>query len=136
MELLTEARLMSQAFPSSFEVPSAARLASIAPGHVVKVCADEERFWVLVLGMHGDTIIGRVDNVLISARNRRVWSCGTIHLQRQHVLHVFDPRDRDTFCEHLLGSGVTACGDVVILAPRHTNRLSTALELAEKYAES
>lgn len=52
--------------PKTFEAPSQLSLASITTGSIVKVCNNyQERFWVTVTSVVGDTVTGKVDNDLV-----------------------------------------------------------------------
>ena len=55
---------MNKKYPDTFTLPD---LTSVKIGSYVKVCLNDERFWVLVTGMDEQVITGRVANDLIIA---------------------------------------------------------------------
>jgi len=60
-----DAQEMARNHPNSFEVPDADELKGITTGAIVKVSCHDERFWVTVTSVEGDTITGTVDNDLV-----------------------------------------------------------------------
>lgn len=57
-----DAQAMAWQHPDSFDVPEPQTLKSLGPGDNIKVCADDERFWVVLDKIDGDTLYGRVNN--------------------------------------------------------------------------
>ena len=79
----------AQAAPWFEHVPSAAQLATIAPGVLLKVGVRGERFWCVALCVDGERIAARVDNDLVVPANRRRWRCGDpIAFETRHALDV------------------------------------------------
>jgi hypothetical protein len=74
--------------------PAPERLTAIKPGCCVKVIPTDhaERFWVEVLVVDRDDIIGRVDNDLLATPLDRG---DRVRLQRRHVLDVYWPHRGD-----------------------------------------
>ena len=56
---------MNAFHPTTFEIPSVEEIKSLQPGDHVKVCAENERFWVLLKSNDGETLVGVIDNHLI-----------------------------------------------------------------------
>ena len=61
----SDAQEMHSQKPDTFSVPSPDELQAICAGAVVKVCHNNERFWVVVKKVQGDELVGRVDNALV-----------------------------------------------------------------------
>jgi len=60
------AKGLSMESPDTFEVPSDKELNEISKGMFVKVCHNQERFWVEIKSIRRDgSILGRVDNNLL-----------------------------------------------------------------------
>jgi len=86
---LVDAQAMHAAHPRTFAAPSAAQLATIAPGVLLKVGVRGERFWCVALCVDGERIAARVDNDLVVPANRRRWRCGDpIAVETRHALDV------------------------------------------------
>ena len=61
-----DAQEMARKHPDTFKAPTKKELKSIKVGDFVKVCANnEERFWVMVKSVEGNQITGTIDNQLI-----------------------------------------------------------------------
>jgi hypothetical protein len=60
-----DAQEMAKKYPITFEAPTQAVLNRIKKGKHVKVAYNQERFWILVTKVVGDTVIGTVDNDLV-----------------------------------------------------------------------
>ena len=69
-----DAQEMVKVHPETFYAPSKDELDDISIGDFVKVCDNDERFWVIVEEIDGDTITGVVDNDLIRDHS---FSCGS-----------------------------------------------------------
>lgn len=60
------AQQMALDYPSTFEAPTKKEMASVKTGSWVKICANQkERFWVSVIMVTPNEIIGVVDNDLV-----------------------------------------------------------------------
>ncbi len=60
-----DAQALSKKY-DSFDAPTESELKKIKTNTFVKVCTGGERFWVKVTKVKSDTIIGKVDNFLMS----------------------------------------------------------------------
>lgn len=65
---LIDAQSMALKHPDTFEAPSIEDLGRLSAGDWVKVCRNNERFWVAVIDVADGFITGKVDNHLISNR--------------------------------------------------------------------
>lgn len=89
-ELFTDAQHMAKLYPATFEAPTAAELASIQPGSLVKVCAGEaERFWVKVTTRTGDQLAGTVNNDLLYTDRHGLTFGDSIAFEARHVYAVW-----------------------------------------------
>lgn len=78
-----DAQKMAVKYPSTFKAPSEAELQTLRAGDHVKVCHNDERFWVLLTDANERTLKGRVNNVLVC---RQPFKCGdTVQFERKHV---------------------------------------------------
>ena len=48
---------LSKIHVGSFQIPTNAELMQLEVGHVVKVCANNERFWTKIIDINFDTVI-------------------------------------------------------------------------------
>ena len=55
---------MNKENPDTFEIPSTRDIEALKPGDFVKVCAEDERFWVIVNSIKGNDVIGTVNDVI------------------------------------------------------------------------
>jgi hypothetical protein len=86
LEGLVNARLLAFEFPDTFETPSDADIKKIKPGDFVKVCRNNERFWIRVDGFVGRKWHGTIDNDL--GLNPDL-ACGeSIFFMRKHIYDV------------------------------------------------
>jgi len=60
-----DAQAMSMNYSKTFEAPNKEDLDSIKIGDFVKICVNDERFWVKVTDIKDDVITGQVDNDLV-----------------------------------------------------------------------
>jgi hypothetical protein len=60
-----DAQAMRIKYPATFGAPSKEDLEAIKAGDHVKICVNDERFWVKITGVNGDIITGRIDNDVI-----------------------------------------------------------------------
>jgi hypothetical protein len=60
-----DAQEMARAYPQSFQAPSPLDLHDIKVGDSIKVCLNNERFWLSVIQVQGDRILGKVTNDLL-----------------------------------------------------------------------
>jgi hypothetical protein len=71
-----------------FYLPPDARLDQLQPGDCIKVCRNDERFWVLVSDSYGTTITGTVNNQLVCTGNEDLPLGTPIVCERRHVYDV------------------------------------------------
>lgn len=88
-----DAQEMHRLHPDTFEAPSLAELHAIAPGTAVKVCAQYERFWVLVetVDHDDDTIAGHIDNDLLCTAKHGFSNGNRVVFRRCHVYQIAPP---------------------------------------------
>lgn len=78
---------MAAAHPETFEVPSAESIARLVSGDYVKICGRaNERFWVEILEICGDRIVGAVSNNLV---RETVYGFGDIVVfSKNHIYNI------------------------------------------------
>ncbi len=85
--MFVDAQEMHRKYPATFEVPPDDSLSLLSSGDRVKVSHNNERFWVAVKGIFGDTIAGMVDNCLIC---EHPFSHGdVITFEKRHVHSIY-----------------------------------------------
>lgn len=90
---LTDAQQMAKLHPKTFWAPSAEDLSEIAPGDLVKICRNEERFWVIVTKVTAATIAGEVNNHLTN--NPDLPAGAPVRFKRCNVFIIERPSDED-----------------------------------------
>ncbi|GAL57844.1 hypothetical protein EV102420_08_03070 [Pseudescherichia vulneris NBRC 102420] len=59
------AQRMARLHPETFLVYDYDELSLLKPGHLVKVCSNRERFWVVITNVEGKRFTGTVANNLV-----------------------------------------------------------------------
>ena len=77
--------------PETFYAPELDELKQIKPGETVKVSAYNERFWVNVTAVDGDTITGKVVNYLLT---RRLRFNDIVTFKLQNVYNIWSIEER------------------------------------------
>lgn len=88
---LTDAQAMHREFPRTFHVPPAEHLAALNIGFLAKVCAEPERFWVVITARSGDRLRGIVDNDLLKSDEHGLHVGDTIEFEERHVYAIEPP---------------------------------------------
>jgi len=83
-----DAQEMHRKNPTRFDVPSATELLAIKMGSTVKVCNGRERFWVNVIGVNGEKLLGTVSNNLIG--NDEIDFGDTIDFEKKHIYDIYE----------------------------------------------
>ena len=60
-----DAQQKNKEHPNTFQIPTKNDVDALEPGDFVKICENDERFWVQLSEIGGDKIVGRVDNDLV-----------------------------------------------------------------------
>ena len=72
--------------PDTFGAPNKEELDDLAPGAIVKICNNVERFWVIVSKVENNTISGTVDNMLVGDYG---YNCGDdIEFEKCHIYAI------------------------------------------------
>lgn len=116
MAIFTDAQAMSRLHPQTFDVPAPEILAAIRPGTFVKVCAEPERFWVEVVAVEGDGIMGRVSNDLVHTARHGLRDGDNVTFEKRHIYYVrdeeldqrlastpFPHEEGEAMCQHIAG---------------------------------
>ena len=85
--MFVDAQKMATEHPGTFAVPSPDALAALAPGDIVKVCAGDERFWVKLTTVDGDTLHGTVDSMTF--RNHGLLLGDSVEFESRHIYSIF-----------------------------------------------
>ena len=72
--------------PETFWAPSPAELDKIKPGINVKICADAERFWVIVTSIIEERIVGTVNNNHVSGQEYGYGD--SLEFEKRHVYDI------------------------------------------------
>jgi len=84
-----DAQEMARLHPDTFGVPSQELLDAITEGASVKVCANDERFWVTVASVDGENITGTVDNNLVNQPEDGLASNDTISFSKANIYDIW-----------------------------------------------
>jgi hypothetical protein len=77
---------MHELHPYTFELPLPDKMRALKPGHYVKICHNEERFWVIVKEINNDKIKGIVNNDLI---REQPFKCDDeIEFEKRHIYNI------------------------------------------------
>lgn len=87
--------------PDKFNVPSKTSLDAIKANDTVKICNGQERFWVTVQKVKGNTVRGIVDNHLVSDCDYGYGD--TVTFQKRHIYDIHTSEDRQRAADSLLG---------------------------------
>lgn len=82
---LVDAVAMAAANPKTFTVPSAAELDVLRAGDFVKVCRNDERFWVELTAIEPTLLHGIVANALVNPGNAKLVMGSPLTCERRHV---------------------------------------------------
>ncbi|EAO3414764.1 hypothetical protein E3L83_19515 [Salmonella enterica] len=88
----TDAQEMAIRHPATFEAPDKIELDCIMPGSHVKICAGDERFWVLVTAVTREAITGTIDNDLVRTAIHGLRYNDTVSFERRHVYDIIGKR--------------------------------------------
>ena len=67
MHKFVDAQAMAKTYPGTFEAPTEDELKNLKLGQYVKLCHNEERFWVEIVEFGvGDRVSGIIDNDLVN----------------------------------------------------------------------
>lgn len=81
------AQKMKEKYPATFSAPTKEELDSQVIGNYVKVCHNDERFWVTITAIKGDTITGIVNNNLIRPQPFKLGD--TIKFKKHHIFSIY-----------------------------------------------
>jgi len=82
-----DAQQMQKDHPDTFEAPTDAELEKLKIGDIVKVCHNDERFWVVIINIEGDKITANVDNELIC--NQPFNNGDNIEFEKKHIYNIY-----------------------------------------------
>jgi uncharacterized protein YegJ (DUF2314 family) len=82
-----DAQEMHKRNPKTFEVPTPDEIKNLKQGDLVKVCENNERFWVTIIKLEDEKIVGRIDNDLVF---RHEFGYGdTINFEKRHIYSIY-----------------------------------------------
>jgi formylmethanofuran dehydrogenase subunit C len=81
------AQEMHKKHPDTFEAPTKEELNAITLNNSVKVCHNDERFWVTVTAINKDIVTGTIDNDLVC---RQPFKFGDeIKFKKHHIYSIY-----------------------------------------------
>lgn len=86
------AQEMHDQHPSTFYAPSQEELSSLEKGDYVKICAENERFWVQIREVNGSDIQGVIDNDLVNTHKHGLKDTDLITFHSDNVFQIL-PQD-------------------------------------------
>ena len=84
---LVNAKAMAVNHPETFVFPLE-DIKKIKRGNFVKVCAEPERFWVLVNQINDDTITGVINNDLVRSKEHKLYCDDIIQFKKDNIYQV------------------------------------------------
>ncbi len=87
MRKFINAQKMQEKHPKTFEAPTQEELDALTLGKSVKVCHQEERFWVTITAIKEDVITGTVDNDLVRSHPFKYGDA--IEFKKEHIYSIF-----------------------------------------------
>lgn len=88
MKVLIDAQKMRKMHPATFKAPSPRELDTVHPGSVVKICAGNERFWVIVTDVQGFRLQGTVDNDLVHSNVHQLKYGDVVSFELRHIYQI------------------------------------------------
>lgn len=85
LDNLIDAQQMAVEHPGSFEAPSISDLKRLKRNHVVKICRNGERFWVLIKHIEGDIVQGTIANRLTVSENAELPYGTRVQFEKRHI---------------------------------------------------
>lgn len=86
-----DAQLRAEESPDTFEVPPIEVLEQLGVGWAVKICADGERFWVVIDGRYGEVLRGTVASPLVRTAVHGLKRGDTVELCTWHIFDCREP---------------------------------------------
>ena len=87
-------------FPDTFGLPEEHLLLRLRKGWTVKICNGEERFWVTVIDVDGEKIIGEVDNCLVGGYEYNYGDL--VMFEKKHIYQIHTKMDHEKIKKELL----------------------------------
>lgn len=81
------AQEMHKKYPDTFEAPTKKEMDAQKVGNSVKVCHNDERFWVTITAIKGNTIKGTVDNDLYRSHPFKYGDI--IEFKKYNIFHIY-----------------------------------------------
>ena len=88
MNNFTDAQMMADQHSDTFEVPDSHALKHLQPGMLVKVCAENERFWCIIKGISGQEVTAIIDNDLVSTDLHGLKYGDEIIFETRHIYQI------------------------------------------------
>ncbi|WP_420588210.1 hypothetical protein [Bacterioplanoides sp.] len=79
--------------PDTFEAPTPEELAQVRKGSYVKVCAEPERFWVLVERVIDGKVQGVINNDLVFSDKHGLVCDQRISFELDNIYQIYDEAD-------------------------------------------
>lgn len=80
-----DAQKMHEEFPELLKVPSQDKLDKLTEGDLVKICANEERFWVRVKSVEGDKVTGIIYSDMVLTGYHGLKANDEIQFEKKHI---------------------------------------------------
>ena len=87
MNEFIDAQELARLHPNIIEIPSDKELKALKVGDIVKVCHNNECFWVIVKKIKYNTIYGQVDNELVRKHNFHMGDM--IKFEKKNIYTIF-----------------------------------------------
>lgn len=87
MNLIDFQQLHSE-LPGTFPIPTEEALNNINAGDLVRICVDNERFWVRVLGVDGDKVNGFIYSDMLHTVYHGLKANDPIEFEKKHIFRI------------------------------------------------
>lgn len=87
---IIDAQQLHHEFPQTFEIPSRDKLAALSKGDLVKICVDNERFYVRVESVEDEKVIGIIYSDLIQTQYHGLKANDPIEFEKRHIYKIND----------------------------------------------
>lgn len=88
--VFVDAQEMAAQHPDTFKVPTATVLATVKKGSYVKICAEEERFWVKIERILDDKIEGVIDNNLVRTKSHGLKCYDRVRFTSSNIYQILE----------------------------------------------
>ena len=87
---IIDVQQLHQEFPQTFEIPSQDKLDALEPDDLVKICVDNERFYVRVETVEDQKVTGRIYSDMLHTQYHGLSAGDNIEFEKKHIYKIND----------------------------------------------